>query len=159
MEKASFDRLNKLFGISTSERHHQTLLIDQNLLVVVRESQSFVFPILSCLAPKVLEPNEHHTLNDLPFYEEVRAIDAKAQQDQLESREKKCQEGMLKQAPGGSHPATSSTALPQTKGKSISQSTGETLDFSTSTSSPTSSSEASTNQGSTDSPSIGACLN
>ena len=65
VEKASFDRLNKLFGISTSERHHQTLLIDQNLLVVVRESQSFIFPILSRLAPKILEPNEHHTLNDL----------------------------------------------------------------------------------------------
>ena len=84
------------------------------------------------------------------------SIDAKAQQDRLESREKKCQEGILRQVPGGSHPATSSTALPQTKGKSISQSTRKALDFSLSTSSPTSSSEAGTNQGSIGSPSIGA---
>lgn len=97
MEKASFDQLNKLFGISASERHHQTLLIDQNLLAVVRESQSFVLPILPRLAPKVLEPNEHHTLKNLPFYEEARAVDAKARQDRLESREKKKhQKGMLR---------------------------------------------------------------
>ena len=35
VEKASFDRLNKLFVISANEWHHQTLLIDQNLLLVV----------------------------------------------------------------------------------------------------------------------------
>ena len=35
VKKASFDQLNKLFVIFASERHHQTLLIDQNLLVVV----------------------------------------------------------------------------------------------------------------------------
>ena len=35
VEKASFDLLNKLFVISANERHHQTLLTDQNLLVVV----------------------------------------------------------------------------------------------------------------------------
>lgn len=67
MEKASFDRLNKLFVIFSSERHHQTLLIDQNLLVVVRESQLYILPILPYLAPKVLELDDHHTLNDLPF--------------------------------------------------------------------------------------------
>ncbi|RVW23205.1 hypothetical protein CK203_099542 [Vitis vinifera] len=77
VEKASFDRLNKLFVIFSSEWHHQTLLIDWNLLVVVRESQLYILPILPCLAPKVLELDEHHTLNDLPFYEEGRAADAK----------------------------------------------------------------------------------
>ena len=35
VEKASFDRLNKLFVIFANEQHHQTLLTDQNLLVVV----------------------------------------------------------------------------------------------------------------------------
>lgn len=37
VEKASFDRLNKLFEISTNERNHQVLLMDGNLLAVVRE--------------------------------------------------------------------------------------------------------------------------
>lgn len=111
MEKTSFDRLNKLFVISSSKRHHQTLLTDWNLLVVVWESQSFILPILSHLLPKVLEPDEHHTLRDLSFYEEVWAADAKVRQDRLEQREKKYQEGTLRQASGGSRSTTSSTAL------------------------------------------------
>lgn len=98
-------------------------------------------------------------MKNLPFYEEARVVDAKARQDRLESREKKHQEGTLRQALGGSHPATSSTTLPQTKGKFVSQSVGKALDLSPFTSSPTSSFEAGTNQGSTDSPSIRARLN
>ena len=47
VEKASFDRFNKLFVIFVSERNYQTLLTDRNLLVVVRESQSYVLPIIS----------------------------------------------------------------------------------------------------------------
>ena len=35
VKKASFDQLNRLFVIFASERHHQTLMTDQNLLVVV----------------------------------------------------------------------------------------------------------------------------
>lgn len=111
VEKTSFDRLNKLFVISSSKRHHQTLLTDWNLLAVVWESQSFILPILSHLLPKVLEPDEHHTLRDLSFYEEVWAADAKVRQDRLEQREKKYQEGTLRQASGGSRSTTSSTAL------------------------------------------------
>ena len=38
VEKASFARLNKLFEISTAERHHETLLTTRNLLAVVRDS-------------------------------------------------------------------------------------------------------------------------
>ena len=75
VEKTFFDWLNKLFVISSSERHHQTLLADRNLLAVVRESQSYVIPILSRLAPKVLVPGKHHILKDLLFYEEARAPD------------------------------------------------------------------------------------
>ena len=37
VEKVSFDRLNKLFVIFASERHHQTLLTNPNLLVVIQE--------------------------------------------------------------------------------------------------------------------------
>lgn len=78
VEKASFDRLNKLFVISASEYHHQTLLTDQNLLLVVWEPQPYVFPILPRIAPKVLVFGEHHVLRDLPFYKEALAADVKA---------------------------------------------------------------------------------
>ena len=37
VDKAFFDRINKLFVISTSEWHYQTLLTDRNLLAVVQE--------------------------------------------------------------------------------------------------------------------------
>ena len=37
VEKASFDRLNKLFEITAAEKHHETLLTAKNLLAVVRE--------------------------------------------------------------------------------------------------------------------------
>ena len=112
VEKASFDQLNKLFVISTSERHYQTLLTDQNLLSVVQKPQPYIIPIFPRLAPKVLVPNEHHVLKDLPLYEEARAINAKARQDQLDQRKKKHQEGTLRQALSISHSATSSTAHP-----------------------------------------------
>lgn len=69
--KASFDQLNKLFVIFASERDYQTLLTDQNLLVVVWELQSYVLSILPRLAPKVLVPDEHHVLKDLPFYKKA----------------------------------------------------------------------------------------
>ncbi|RVW14427.1 hypothetical protein CK203_090775 [Vitis vinifera] len=38
---------------------------------VVQETQSFILSILPSLLPRVLELDEHHTLRDLPFYEEV----------------------------------------------------------------------------------------
>ena len=81
VEKAFFDHLNKMFGITTNERNHRILLIDRNLLVVVREPKSYVLPILPRPAPKVLVPGEHHVLKDLPFYKVARAGNAKAHQD------------------------------------------------------------------------------
>ncbi|KAL6331725.1 hypothetical protein AAG906_016721 [Vitis piasezkii] len=38
VEKASFDRLNKIFEISSVEQNHQVLLTDKNLQAVVKES-------------------------------------------------------------------------------------------------------------------------
>lgn len=67
--KASFDRLNKVFDISAAKRNHQVLLMDRSLLVVVRESKSFILPILPRLAPQSLVPSEHHVLKNLPYYE------------------------------------------------------------------------------------------
>ncbi|RVW44574.1 hypothetical protein CK203_116537 [Vitis vinifera] len=74
--KASFDQLNKLFVIFASERDYQTLLTDQNLLVVVWELQSYVLSILPRLAPKVLVPDEHHEettelLKQVPCFTEL----------------------------------------------------------------------------------------
>lgn len=76
---------------------------------MVRESKSFILPILPCLAPKVLVPNEHHVLNDLPLYEVVCVADAKARQDWLEQRKKKHHDRTLRQAPSASRPTSNST--------------------------------------------------
>lgn len=93
VEKASFDRLNKIFEISANERNHRVLLTDRNLLVVVRESKSFILPILPRPAPKVLVPYEHHVLKDLPLYEVLLVVDVAEHKDRLDHREKNRQEG------------------------------------------------------------------
>ncbi|WJZ98505.1 hypothetical protein VitviT2T_017021 [Vitis vinifera] len=85
----------------------------------VPDSQSYVVPSLPCFAPRVLVPGEHYVVKDLPFYEEARAADTKARQDQLAKRAKKRKEGTLRQALGGSHLASNSTTHPSSKKKSI----------------------------------------
>lgn len=77
VKKALFARLNKLFEITTSERNYQMLLSARNLLAVVREPQPYVLNILPRQLPKVVVPEEHFVLRDLPFYEEAREADAK----------------------------------------------------------------------------------
>lgn len=68
-KKASFDHLNKLFEITANERNHQTLLMNKNLIVVIQKPKSYVLSIIPHPVFKVLVPNEHHVLKDLPFYE------------------------------------------------------------------------------------------
>ncbi|RVW19168.1 hypothetical protein CK203_093893 [Vitis vinifera] len=106
VDKASFDRLNKLYVIFSNERNHETLLTKQNLLKLVQHSESYTVPSLPRFAAKVLVPGEHYVVKDLPFYEEARAEDSKTKDDQLAQREKKCQEGTLRQALSSSRPAT-----------------------------------------------------
>lgn len=89
VEKASFDRLNKLFVISASERNYQTLLMDRNLLAVVQEPKSYVLPIIPRSLPKVLVPEKHHVLKDLSFYKVACEANAKVRQDRLNQRKKK----------------------------------------------------------------------
>ena len=75
--------------------------------------------------------------------------------DWFAQREKKRQEGTLRQAPGGSYPATSSTVCPLPKKKSVSRPTEKTLDLSSSPSfpsSPSTSAEVVADQGSSGSP-------
>lgn len=77
VDKTSFDPLNKPFVIFVGEQDHETLLTNQNLIVLVREMESYVVPTLPCFAPIVLVPKEHFVLKDFPFYEEAWAVDTK----------------------------------------------------------------------------------
>ena len=74
--KTSFNRLNKLFEITTDERSCQTLLSAQNLRLVTQEPQSYVLNILPRRLPKKVVAGEHFVLKDLPFYAEAREADA-----------------------------------------------------------------------------------
>ena len=103
--------------ISANERNYQTLLTDRNLLTVVRESRLYILPILPHPLPNVLVPGEHDLLKDLPFYEVAHVVDPKARQDRLDQREKKREDGMLRQVPCGNRPTTRSTVCPTTKKK------------------------------------------
>ncbi|RVW12048.1 hypothetical protein CK203_087280 [Vitis vinifera] len=105
VEKASFDRLNKLFEITAVERHHQTLLTARNLLAVVREPQAYVTNILPRKLPKKVVPGEHFVLKDLPFYKEARKADTQARRAFLNKWEERRQEGTLRRAPGDKRPA------------------------------------------------------
>ena len=78
VEKASLDRLNKLFEITAIERHYQTLLSTMNLLAVVREPQPYVVNILPRRLPKFVVPGEHFVMKDMPFYEKACEADVKA---------------------------------------------------------------------------------
>lgn len=78
VEKASFNRLNRLFKITVSERNYQTLFSSRNLLAVVRKTQSYTLNILPRQLPKVVVFGEHFVLKDLPFYAKAREVDAKA---------------------------------------------------------------------------------
>ena len=132
VDKTSFNQLNKLFVISVVERDHETLLTDQNLLTLCRDSELYVVPTVPRFAPRVLVTDKHFVLKDLPFYEEARAADTKARQDRLDKREKKHQERTLRQAPGVGHPVASSTAHPPIKKKHVPPLVEKALDLSSS---------------------------
>ena len=116
VEKASFARLNKLFEITTAERHYETLLTTRNLLAVVRESQTYIINILPRNLPKKVVSREHYVLKDLPFYKEVKKADAQKRQALLDDREGRRKEGTLRKAPGKKRSAPSpSTGAPAKK--------------------------------------------
>ena len=89
VEKASFDRLNKLFEIAVDERSCQTLLFVQNLRSVTQVSQPYVLNIIPRRLPKKVVAGEHFVLKDLPFYSRTREADAQARQARLNQREEK----------------------------------------------------------------------
>ncbi|RVW36796.1 hypothetical protein CK203_103354 [Vitis vinifera] len=100
VEKASFDRLNRLFEIAAGERSCETLLSAQNLRLVTQVSQPYVLNILPRRLPKKVVAGEHFILKDLPFYTAMRKADAQARKARLNVREVKRQEGTLQKAPG-----------------------------------------------------------
>ena len=89
VEKASFDRLSKLFEIDAKERRYKTLLTARNLTAVVREPQEYVVNILPRKMPKEVVLGEHYIVKDLPIYEALKEADAKKRRLLLEDREKK----------------------------------------------------------------------
>ncbi|RVW34462.1 hypothetical protein CK203_081377 [Vitis vinifera] len=68
VEKASFDRLNRLFEIVAAERSCDMLLSAQNLRSVMKEPQPYVLNILPRRLPEEVVAGEHFVLQDLPFY-------------------------------------------------------------------------------------------
>lgn len=110
VEKASFNRLNKLFEIAASERGYQTLLSTRNLCTVTQVSQPYILNIIPRRMPKNVVFGEHFVLKDLPFFNEAREADAQASQKRLNQREERRQEGTLRRAPGEKH----STPFPPT---------------------------------------------
>lgn len=117
VEKASFNRLNRLFEIVASERNYQTLLSSRNLLVVVWETQLYTLNILPRRLPKVVVSGEHFVLKDLPFYAKAHETDAQAHQERLSHREERRQEGTLRRAPGEKRRAPSPPACPPVQKK------------------------------------------
>ena len=67
VEKASFNRLNMLFEITSIERHYQTLLSARNLLAVIQEPHPYIVNIFPRRLPKVVVPGEYFVLKDLSF--------------------------------------------------------------------------------------------
>ena len=117
VEKASFNRLNRLFEIAAAKRSCETLLSVQNLRSVTQEPQPYVLNILPRRLPKEVVSGEHFVLQDLPFYAAMRKADVRARKVRLNEREGKRQEGLLQKAPGGKHPASSPPAGAPTKKK------------------------------------------
>ena len=121
MEKALFDRLNRLFKIAAAERSCDMLLSAQNLRLVTREPQPYVLNILPRRLPKEVVVGEHFVLPDLPFYAAVQRADARTRKTRLNNREEKRKEGLLRKAPGGKRSASSPpTSAPAKKKKKVS---------------------------------------
>ncbi|RVW85640.1 hypothetical protein CK203_037575 [Vitis vinifera] len=89
VEKAMFDRLNRLFEIAAVERSCETLLSAQNLRLVIQEPQPYMLNILPRWLPKEVVAGEHFVLKDLLFYAAVRKADTQSRKARLNKREEK----------------------------------------------------------------------
>lgn len=75
-------------------------------------------------------PDKHCVVKDVPFYKEARIVDVKKMTDRLAQKEKKRQEGTLRQALGGSRLTTNSTTCLHSKKKSVPRPAKKALDLS-----------------------------
>ena len=121
VEKASFDRLNRLFEIAAAKRSCDTLLSAQNLHSVMQELQPYVLNILSRRLPEEVVVGEHFVLQDLSFYAAVQNIDARTRKARLTDREEKRKEGLLRKAPGGKRSTPSPVGAPTKKKRKVSK--------------------------------------
>ena len=117
VEKATFDRLNRLFEIAAVERSCETLLSAQNFRLVIQEPQPYMLNILPRRLPKEVVAGEHFILKDLPFYAAVRKADTQSRKARLNKQEEKRQEGLLWKAPGNKRLVSSPPAGVPTKKK------------------------------------------
>ena len=120
MEKASFDRLNRLFKIAAAERSCDTLLSAQNLRLVMKEPQPYVLNILPRRLPEEVVAGEHFVLQDLPFYAAVQKVDTRTRKARLTDQELKRKERLLRKAPGGKRSVPSPAGTPAKKKKKVS---------------------------------------
>lgn len=102
-----------------TQQNHKVLLSDKNLLALINDPKQFIIFVFPHMAPLFLVPSEHFVQKDFPFYKVVRLVDIEAHQARLEKREKKLQEGTLRQTPAASRPTSSSTTCPFTNNKKI----------------------------------------
>ena len=99
VEKASFDRLNRLFEIAAGEMSCETLLSAQNLRLVTQVPQPYVLNILPRRLPKEVVAGKHFILKDLSFYTTVQKADAQARKALLNEREEKKARGDFAEGP------------------------------------------------------------
>ena len=105
-------------------------MTNQNLLALVQDLELYVVHTLPRFAPRILVLDEHYVLKDFPFYMEARVADTKGRQYRLEKREKKRQEGTLRQAPGAGHSTTNYSVYLPIKKKSVPWPIEKALDLS-----------------------------
>lgn len=77
VEKASFNRLNKLFEIAAGERTYQTFLSARNLCAITQVLQPYTLNIIPRRLPKKMVFGEHFLLDDLPFFNAAREAESR----------------------------------------------------------------------------------
>ena len=65
MEKASFEKIQRLLEISEWEQHHEILLIAKNLRDLSCSPSPYTIPVIPRPLPAEIVEGEHFVINDL----------------------------------------------------------------------------------------------
>ena len=65
MEKASFEKIQRLLEISKRERHHEIFLTAKNLHELSRNPSSYIIPVIPRFPPVEMVEGEHYVIVDL----------------------------------------------------------------------------------------------